>query len=429
MRFYLALIITIVLFEPGLLFAQTDTTFTYQGRLSQTGSVANGVFDMEFCLFNHVSSGSQVGPTLVVDEVAVNQGLFSVELDFGADAFASSRWLEIVVEDFILSPRQPLTRSPFAVQTRGIFVSQAGDVGMGTASPEGKLHVMEGSAGGVSAHSNSSAVFERSADNFVTLLAPAADKTGILFGMPGDPFGGGIVYNEDGTEDGFEFRTGGNQKRMILTDDGRLGVGNFDPSATLSVSGSVDPTAIFALSASVEDPTVDFLNVLNGFALIADSPSDATPFGGGIAQFGKSDSINLAIDGDEMMARNNGQPSTLYLNANGGNIRMGAQRTAPAHAYGRFQAVWNGSTYDYFLVSSSANVTGFSVDSLGTLTIQIVGGVQDTDIFIANDTWTNGGQVLVCRCERVGSDLEIKTWGPVDSWEASGGLSFVVYRP
>lgn len=29
------------------LFAQSDTTFTYQGRLTQTGGAANGSFDME----------------------------------------------------------------------------------------------------------------------------------------------------------------------------------------------------------------------------------------------------------------------------------------------------------------------------------------------------------------------------------------------
>lgn len=428
MQFRLIWIVGIVLGMAPYLPAQTDTTFTYQGRLSQTGGAANGNFDMEFRLFSALSGGGQVAAAEIIDGVAVNQGLFTVELDFGADAFSSSCWLEIVVEDFILTPRLPLNRTPFAVQTRGIFVNQAGAVGMGTGNPEGKLHVMEGSAGVVTAHGNSSLVLERLGDNFLSMLAPTSSKTGVLFGRPGDPFGGGIVYNENGTEDGFEFRTGGNQKRMILTDDGKLGVGNFDPSATLSVSGSADPMAIFALNASEDEPTVDLVNVLDGFALTANSQSDASPTGGGVVQIGAPDSVNIAIDHNEIMARNNGETSTLYLNANGGDIRMGSQRTAPALAYGRFATQWNGSTYDFFLVSSSQNVNGFSVDGFGTLTIQITGGIQDTDVLIANDC-RNSGEPIICRCQRSGNDLKISTWGPIDAWEAAGDLSFVVYRP
>ena len=124
---------------------------------------------MEFRLYNALTGGSQIGATEIINDVPVDQGLLTVELDFGADVFSSSRWLEIKVEGFTLNPRMPLNRVPFAMQTRGIFVNQAGDIGMGTSFPEGKLHVREGSAGGVTAHSNSSLVLERSGDNFLTL--------------------------------------------------------------------------------------------------------------------------------------------------------------------------------------------------------------------------------------------------------------------
>ena len=58
----------------------------------------------------------------------VSDGLFTVQLDFGAAAFnGDTRWLEITVNGTLLTPRQRVNATPYAVQTRGIFVSQDGD--------------------------------------------------------------------------------------------------------------------------------------------------------------------------------------------------------------------------------------------------------------------------------------------------------------
>ena len=76
--------------------AQT-TTFTYQGRLSDGGTNANGVYDLQFALFD--SAGVQVGVTQTLEDVQVTNGVFTVQLDFGAAAFATgaTRMLEIAV--------------------------------------------------------------------------------------------------------------------------------------------------------------------------------------------------------------------------------------------------------------------------------------------------------------------------------------------
>lgn len=131
-------------------FGQT-TAITYQGQLKQNGSPANGSFNMTFKLFDALAAGTQQGPTLTFDgaggnpaPVSVASGLFTVSLDFGVAPYTANqnRWLEIAVSGNTLSPRQPLTPAPFALNTRGVNVSAAGNVGLGTSSPAQKLSVV-----------------------------------------------------------------------------------------------------------------------------------------------------------------------------------------------------------------------------------------------------------------------------------------------
>ena len=98
------------------------TAFTYQGRLVDGGSPATGSYDFQLVLFDAPAGGSQVGPILVREDVAVSDGLFTLTLDFGSTAFAgSARFLEVAVRlgtstgAFTpLAPRQPVTPSPNA---------------------------------------------------------------------------------------------------------------------------------------------------------------------------------------------------------------------------------------------------------------------------------------------------------------------------
>jgi len=74
------------------------TAFTYQGRLTDGGAPADGIYDFLFQLWADEFADTSVGDTVCADNVAVVDGLFTVELDFGAGAFgADERWLEIAV--------------------------------------------------------------------------------------------------------------------------------------------------------------------------------------------------------------------------------------------------------------------------------------------------------------------------------------------
>lgn len=122
-------------------FAPLGTAFTYQGQVSQGGTPFTGACDFQFGLFADPAGGAALG-TQSPSNVPVAGGLFTVQLDFGAAAFAGeARFLEIAARCpagggafTTLSPRQPLTATPYALfgantgALRGIPVSSTAPV-------------------------------------------------------------------------------------------------------------------------------------------------------------------------------------------------------------------------------------------------------------------------------------------------------------
>ena len=129
-----ALLISICVSSAG---AQI-TAFTYQGKLADNGSPANGQYDLEFKLFDtlHIGTGTQQGSTVLVSNVAVTAGIFTVQIDFGVCATCfdgSSRFLELAVKQTntptltTLSPRQPILSTPYAINSQGAAVATTAD--------------------------------------------------------------------------------------------------------------------------------------------------------------------------------------------------------------------------------------------------------------------------------------------------------------
>ena len=106
--------------------APVSTAFTYQGRLTDGGSPANGAYDLRFSLFDAASGGAQVGSTQALNDVTVADGYFTVALDFGASVFkGEARWIVVEVRPgastgsyTTLSPRTQLASVPYALGLR-----------------------------------------------------------------------------------------------------------------------------------------------------------------------------------------------------------------------------------------------------------------------------------------------------------------------
>jgi hypothetical protein len=130
----------IVISTPDLSEAEPlPTSFTCQGRLSLAGEPIDGDADLVVGLFSTESGGLPIVSDFLAG-VLIEDGLFTITPDFGAAPFnGDARWIEILIRSpawdgthdeppfTTLTPRQPLSATPYALQTRGLFVNESGD--------------------------------------------------------------------------------------------------------------------------------------------------------------------------------------------------------------------------------------------------------------------------------------------------------------
>lgn len=99
---------------------------SYQGRLTDPdGNPLDGTYDMQFQLWDAESGGSQVGSTISVNDVDVDQGLFNVRLEVNsADFDGQALWLRVRARedggswDPWMTPRQQILPAPYALSLR-----------------------------------------------------------------------------------------------------------------------------------------------------------------------------------------------------------------------------------------------------------------------------------------------------------------------
>ncbi len=351
--------------------APVDNAFTFQGKLTDNGGAANGLYDFEFKLFDALVAGNQVGATLTATGVNVTDGLFTSELDFGAVYNGTALWLNIAVRPngggafTPLTPRQSLTAAPFASYALNTYWTASGSA------------IKNTNTGFVGINRTA----QVSGSEYFGIQAPA---TGTNYGgmyirtdsETGKPFYGYTTGTEtawtylDGSTGSWQLYNGGT--RLTVEDTGDVGIGTTDPAAKLHIDNGSDASrALYATktgsgivtefhvdsgnsayplyavtygtgrAASFEAHTSNTLAAVSilknggpalnltsdvGFgsydstaAVCFLSNNDSELATGGILVLGDVDGGNLSFDGNEIMARNAGAASTLYLNNEGGN--------------------------------------------------------------------------------------------------------------
>lgn len=123
--------------------AATQTTgFTYQGELKHQGAPFSGLVDLEFRLWDAPVAGTAVSATVMQDDVPVQDGIFTVQIDFGEAFGTEQRWIEVVADGTPLLPRQPVTSAPVALFALSGNPGPAGPAG--TAGQSGTMVLSTG---------------------------------------------------------------------------------------------------------------------------------------------------------------------------------------------------------------------------------------------------------------------------------------------
>jgi len=351
--------------SAGIAIADTDpvrTRFTYQGRLPQSGEPVNAEVDLTFRLYDAATDGNLLGSLTAEDVLPGDDGTITVDLDFGSVFTGAARWLEIIVNGEILAPRQPLMPAPYAmvattaanVPTKAVIGSYAGitgvgtldslnvsgNVGIGTTSPSAKLHVITGglairgerntgtgSFPGVHGESNSVSGNASGVRGYVSAESPASSSAGVWGRNLGTNNNG---YGVRGTHDGGGSGVFGTSVSGI----GVEGVGTpgvFGRAASQSTYGGFfvgsgdfgTGNSLLSIGESHLISNVGIGTTSPDFKLHVIGGSDTSPTGGGYLVLGPSSGVNLSVDNNEIMARENGAVATLHLNADGGQVRIG----------------------------------------------------------------------------------------------------------
>ncbi len=269
--------------------AQMGTAFTYQGRLIDANSTANGLYDFQFKLYDSDEPpvSEQVGGDVNKPDVDVIDGYFIVELDFGNDPNVfngEARWLEVGVRPAgdanahtILYPRQKVTPTPYAIYAGyaekagsvegtisgggtenyipkfvgsdalddSVICEKGGKVGIGTKTPGGKLAVHYDNAD----LNNAAILIENS--NVIGHDVLDFSFSGTTQARIRKAMGGGLYI---GTEDlqPLNFYVGGGTE-MVIKSNGSVGIGTTNPQNKLDVEGAV--AVGFSYSGSETAPT------------------------------------------------------------------------------------------------------------------------------------------------------------------------------
>ena len=235
-------------------FNPSANAFTYQGKLEQNGQPVNGVYDISGQVFDSAVGGSPVVFGYTFSNIPVTNGLFSVDMDFGAEAFAAgeNRWLEIAVRDasdpqaatVVLSPRVRIAPAPVAITAQTALHAGTAD-SADTANTAGFA-----TSATTAAMANGIDLFSR---GLIRGEAGASGNSpGLIFATPvNSPIAKAFVGMADSNNVGFFGYPGAGWALTMRIDTGNVGLGTLNPAARLDVGGAIKASSLSVGSGAV----------------------------------------------------------------------------------------------------------------------------------------------------------------------------------
>jgi hypothetical protein len=270
-------LIMLVVISASAAHGQT-TAFTYQGQLSDAGALANASYDLRFTLFDTAMGGAKIGANQDVPAVQVTAGVFTVQLDFGVDAFpGANRFVEIGVKPAgvgsftTLAPRQQISSSPYAIRTLSAATADALSSACVGCVKDTQIQAVAGSkvsgtipaaslpAGSGNYLQNTTAQQPNSNFNIAGNGVVGGNLT--VAGTLNANVSGNFIQNRTNPQAGANFNVGGNGTVGGVLSAGNVGVGTTAPASKLDIAATGDGAEL--LRFSTERPWV-FRQILSG---------------------------------------------------------------------------------------------------------------------------------------------------------------------
>ena len=207
---------------------------------------------------------------------------------------------------------------------------------------------------GAAAAGTADLVVEDNLAAFQHFLTPNDVESGILFGDVTDSIAGGIIFNNAATNNGIQFRTGGNVTRMTLDGSGNLGItGNGTVGGDLAVGGT--------LTLNIVNATTQY-NI--GGSRLLSVAGTANTFTGISAGAGNAAGSNNSFFGNQAGQSNVSGSSNSFFGRSAGLLSTGSSNSFFGTTAG--DANTSGGSNAFFgLSAGGANTTGSSNVFLG----------------------------------------------------------------
>jgi photosystem II stability/assembly factor-like uncharacterized protein len=246
--------------------APMGTAWTYQGRLMDANQPADGLYDLQFKLYDANVAGSQKGGDVNMADLDVIDGYFTIELDFGSVFDGNDRWLEIGVRAgalkdpnvyTVLEPRQKVTPTPYSMYAKSGTPGPQGEQGptgpqgtkgdTGEAGPQGPQGP-KGDTGDTGPMGPQGPQGLQGEQGPIGPQGPKGDKgdTGSI--GPQGPAGPTLgIYDSLGLTSSGGLAAGDANGRTLYN-LGNVGIGTASPTAKLEVNGNIKTSEIYETS-------------------------------------------------------------------------------------------------------------------------------------------------------------------------------------